>query len=54
MRENSFSKQLLAFYAGLLSLIPKMVPGMGLEPIRLAAQDFKSRVSADSTIRAPL
>ena len=29
-----------------------MVPGAGLEPARLSARDFKSRVSTYSTIRA--
>src|SRR5690606_40480459 len=30
----------------------KMVPGTGIEPVRLAARDFKSLVSTYSTIRA--
>ena len=29
-----------------------MVPGTGIEPVRLAARDFKSLVSTNFTIRA--
>ena len=42
------------FQSDLFTMIVKMVPETGLEPVRLAAQDFKSRVSANSTTRAPL
>ena len=31
-----------------------MVPGAGIEPARLAARDFESRASTNSTTRATL
>ena len=34
--------------------VKAMVPGAGIEPARLAARDFESRASTNSTTRATL
>mgnify|MGYP006936213720 CR=1 FL=1 len=42
--------------AGSLCKLPALfvVPGAGIEPARLAARDFESRASTNSTTRATL